>query len=103
VPELLGRQDILDAFDKLSSECARRRIRADVFVVGGAAMALAYVSQRRTRDVDAVFAPAAEVYEAARAVARPSTSRATGSTTLKTSRFSIRCAGCRPAGRASSC
>lgn len=68
--ELLGSGDILAAFDKLSSELARRELRADIFVVGGAAMALAYSPARRTRDVDAAFANPGAVYEAARAVAR---------------------------------
>ncbi len=68
--ELLGRAEILAAFDKLSSELARRGLRADIFVVGGAAMALAYAPERRTRDVDAVFSDPSAVYEAARAVAR---------------------------------
>jgi hypothetical protein len=70
VSELLGRTEILAAFDKLGSELARRSLRADIFVVGGAAMALAYAPARRTRDVDAVFSDSAAVYEAARAVAR---------------------------------
>lgn len=68
--ELLGAAEILTAFDKLASELARRGLRADLFVVGGAAMALAYAPGRRTRDVDAVFSDPGEVYEAARAVAR---------------------------------
>ncbi|MHB1533318.1 MAG: DUF6036 family nucleotidyltransferase [Acidimicrobiales bacterium] len=68
--ELLGPAEILAAFDKLASELARRGLRADMFVVGGAAMALAYSPGRRTRDVDAVFSDPVAVYEAARAVAR---------------------------------
>jgi hypothetical protein len=42
---------------------------ADVFVVGGAAMALAYDAARVTRDVDAVFIPHGIVLEEARNVA----------------------------------
>lgn len=68
--ELLGREEILAAFGKLASELARRRLRVDMFVVGGAAIAIAYSTSRRTRDVDAVFGDPGEVYEAARAVAR---------------------------------
>lgn len=67
---LLDRRTILSAFDKLDSELARRRVRAEMFVVGGAAIALAYGQDRRTRDVDAAFTDAAAVYEAARTVAR---------------------------------
>lgn len=68
--ELMGRELILAAFEKLDSELARRRLRADLFVVGGAAIALAHRRDRRTRDVDAVFEKPAEVYEVARAVAK---------------------------------
>jgi hypothetical protein len=70
VSDLLDRDTILRAFGKLDSELARRQVRADVFVVGGAAIALAFDTARRTRDVDAVFTNAGVVYEAARTVAR---------------------------------
>lgn len=39
-----------------------------MFIVGGAAMALAYSTRRFTRDLDAVFEPKTEVYAAARRV-----------------------------------
>jgi hypothetical protein len=48
---------------------ARRGIVADVFVVGGAAMALAYDANRVTRDVDARFVPHGIVHEEAVRVA----------------------------------
>jgi hypothetical protein len=54
----------------LSDELGRGGTRADLFVVGGSAMALAYSLRRTTRDVDAIFVPKAAVYEAARTVAR---------------------------------
>lgn len=44
-------------------------MQAELFVVGGAAMALAYNSRRATRDIDAVFEPKQEVYEAAASIA----------------------------------
>jgi hypothetical protein len=65
----LTRKAIIAAFDALSSELAHREVRGRLFVVGGAAMALAYAARRVTRDVDAIFEPKAVVYEAARAVA----------------------------------
>lgn len=40
-----------------------------MYIVGGAAIALAYASRRSTRDVDAVFEPKAVIYEAAAEVA----------------------------------
>jgi len=42
---------------------------ADLYVFGGAAMALAYDSRRATRDVDALFKPHGIVLEEAQAVA----------------------------------
>lgn len=68
--DLLDRHTILSAFDKLDSELGRRHVRVEMFVVGGAAIALAYGQDRRTRDVDAAFTNAGAVYEAARTVAR---------------------------------
>lgn len=52
---LLGRAEIERAFTALGERLVRRDVVADVFVVGGAAMALAYDAARVTRDVDAVF------------------------------------------------
>jgi hypothetical protein len=43
---------------------------ADVFIVGGAAMALAYDATRVTRDVDSLFVPHGVVLEEARNVAQ---------------------------------
>lgn len=57
---------------RLSDELTRRDTRADLFLVGGAAMALAYDARRATRDLDAVFAPTAVVREAAASVAEDS-------------------------------
>ncbi|HET6810647.1 MAG TPA: DUF6036 family nucleotidyltransferase [Acidimicrobiales bacterium] len=66
---LLDRNDLLQALRALDEELGRVGVRGEVFVVGGAAMALAYDARRATVDVDAVFAPSAEVREAARRVA----------------------------------
>lgn len=66
---LLDREQILRLFEELSEELARRGMRAEIFLVGGAAMALAYDARRATRDIDAVFQPKDEVYSAAAAVA----------------------------------
>lgn len=66
---MLGRDDILQYLRELGDELVARGIRGDVFVVGGAPMALAYNTRRATRDIDAVFEPKALVYEAASRVA----------------------------------
>ena len=57
------------AFTALGERLARRGVVADVFVVGGAAMALAYDATRVTRDIDATFVPHGVVIEEARHVA----------------------------------
>jgi hypothetical protein len=65
----LGRDDIRGLLDDLSDELASRGARADLFLVGGAAIAVAYDGARSTRDLDAVFLPTEVVREAAAAVA----------------------------------
>jgi Nucleotidyltransferase of unknown function (DUF6036) len=65
----LNRTRLLAAFDALSSELATQEVRGELFVVGGAAMALAYSARRVTRDVDAIFEPKAVIYQAARVIA----------------------------------
>lgn len=66
---LLGRADLERAFTTLGERLARRGVVADVFIVGGAAMAMAYDATRVTRDVDAMFVPHGVVVEESRAVA----------------------------------
>jgi hypothetical protein len=66
---LMGRSELERAFAALGERLARRGVIADLFVVGGAAMALAYDANRVTRDVDATFVPHGVVLEEARAVA----------------------------------
>ena len=66
---LLGRAELERAFTALGERLARRGVVADVFVVGGAAMALAYDATRVTRDVDARFVPHGIVLEEAKRVA----------------------------------
>jgi len=61
----MDRKDIVRALQALGAELATRGLIADLYIVGGAAIALAYDERRSTRDIDAVFVPKAEVYEAA--------------------------------------
>ncbi|MEM9033341.1 MAG: DUF6036 family nucleotidyltransferase [Actinomycetota bacterium] len=68
----LGRKDFLQLFDALARKCADQEIRAELFVVGGAAMAIAYSTIRATKDLDAVFEPKAIVYQLADEVAAES-------------------------------
>lgn len=53
----------------LNEELSRAGCVAELFLVGGAAMAVAYDRSRATRDLDAVFEPKEVVYEAAARVA----------------------------------
>lgn len=65
----LDRASIEDAFRRLGDRLARRGVIADLYIFGGAAMALAYDARRSTRDIDAVFQPHGVVLDEARAVA----------------------------------
>jgi hypothetical protein len=65
----LDREDIRALLEDLNAELESRGARADVFLVGGAAITVAYDARRSTRDLDAVFQPTAVVREAALAVA----------------------------------
>lgn len=53
----------------LSDELQSRGYVGELFLVGGAAMALAYDRDRATRDLDAVFEPKSVIYEAAATLA----------------------------------
>lgn len=70
---MTGRQftaaDIRSLLGQLDEELQRRGSGAVIFVVGGAAMALAYHADRVTDDIDGTFAPRDVVLEAAAVVA----------------------------------
>ncbi len=65
----MERAEILAALSDLAAELQRSGTSADMYVVGGAAIALAFDERRATRDIDAVFEPKTAVYEAAAIVA----------------------------------
>jgi hypothetical protein len=64
-----SRTKILGARQALGDELSRQGVRGQVFIVGGAAMALAYSTRRVTKDIDAVFEPKSAIYAAAEKVA----------------------------------
>jgi len=66
----MDRDEIVEALTALAAELDRRGISGEMYVVGGAAIALAFDERRATRDIDAVFEPKAAVYEAADSVGR---------------------------------
>ncbi|MGI8536897.1 MAG: DUF6036 family nucleotidyltransferase [Mycobacteriales bacterium] len=65
----MDRAEILAALTALGEQLQRDGVVADLYVVGGAAIALAYDDRRSTRDIDAVFVPKILVYQAAARVA----------------------------------
>lgn len=67
---LLDRSAIERVLGRLADRLAARGVTADLYVFGGAAMAMAYDARRATRDIDAIFVPHGIVLEEARAVAR---------------------------------
>lgn len=64
----MDREEIVEALTALAGELDVRGVSAEMYVVGGAAIALAFDERRATRDIDAVFEPKAIVYEAAAVV-----------------------------------
>lgn len=68
--EPFSRERITYLFEALSQELAVQGQRADLFLVGGAAIALTLDIDRTTRDLDAVFVPTGSVRAAAAAVAQ---------------------------------
>lgn len=68
-PEILGRAELEAVLNDLSADLQAQGLRGELFLVGGAALALAYNVRRFTQDVDAVFEPKAEIYAASKRVA----------------------------------
>lgn len=66
---MLTRVRILELFAELDAELSQDGTRGDIFIVGGAAMAVAYDTRPSTRDVDGIWHPSREVREAAARVA----------------------------------
>ena len=66
---LLDRAAITEALRQLGDRLAYRGVVADLYVFGGAAMALSYDQRRATRDIDALFCPHGVVQAEAQAVA----------------------------------
>jgi len=65
----VDRTEIVRALTALGQRLADRDVVGELYVVGGAAIALAFDERRATRDVDAVFEPKLIVYEEAAVVA----------------------------------
>ena len=61
----MDRQQIIAALTELAIALDRRGVTGEMYIVGGAAIALAYDVRRSTRDIHAVFEPKMVIYEAA--------------------------------------
>ena len=64
-----NRDTIVHSLEELGRRLELAGVRAELYIVGGAAMALAFARDRVTRDIDAVFVPKTRVYDEAKAMA----------------------------------
>jgi len=64
----MRREEIVAALEALAAELHELGIDGEMYVVGGAAIAIAFDARRSTRDIDAVFEPKAAIYAAAERV-----------------------------------
>src|SRR3954447_24788646 len=65
----MDREEIVALLTELGATLHGRGVDGEMYVVGGAAIALAYDPRRSTRDIDAVFEPKLAIYEVAREIA----------------------------------
>ena len=65
----MDRAEIVDLLQELSRRLEDRGVRGELFLVGGAAMALAYSTRRSTADLAGVFEPKTVIYEVAARIA----------------------------------
>src|SRR3954451_10499572 len=65
----MDREEIVALLTELGATLHGRGVDGEMYVVGGAAIALAYDARRSTRDIDAIFEPKLAIYEAAAEVA----------------------------------
>lgn len=66
----MNRSEIVAALTELGELLHHRGVQGEMYVVGGAAIALAFDERRSTRDIDAVFEPKLIIYETAEQIAR---------------------------------
>lgn len=65
----MNRAEIIALLTELGRRLALRSVSGEMYVVGGAAIALVFDERRSTRDIDAVFEPKALMYEVAQQMA----------------------------------
>lgn len=65
----MDRNEIVRLLTLLGRRLDQRGLQGDMYIVGGAALALAFDARRSTRDIDAVFEPKLAIYEEAAVIA----------------------------------
>jgi hypothetical protein len=60
---MLNKSDIENALLKLNEALARKELKGEICLYGGAVMCLAYNARPSTKDVDAIFHPSSELRE----------------------------------------
>lgn len=65
----MDRAEIIEALTALADELHAKGVTGELYMVGGAAIAICFDERRSTRDIDAVFEPKLIIYESAADVA----------------------------------
>lgn len=65
-------KDILKLFELLNDELFRKKIKGELYLVGGAVMSLVFNERASTKDIDGVFRPTKEIRKAVKKIAKDS-------------------------------
>lgn len=68
-PPMLSRENIVRLLRVLDEELAAAQLKVDLLMVGGAVMTIVFQAREQTKDIDAIFEPAAPVREAVARIA----------------------------------
>ena len=58
---MLTKKQISEALQALNDSLGRKSLKGEIGLVGGGALCLAFHAREATKDLDAIFAPAAEI------------------------------------------
>lgn len=67
--DILTKERIITALNLLNDRLTEKGVTGELCIFGGATMILAFDARQSTRDVDAVFVPKREIYQAAEQIA----------------------------------